>query len=93
VTTFLNSGHLQSLIIFIKPLQHIYKSIQTGKTLHKKRACIMTMNLALRPDPRPCARRQVHPDYMCQLGDVWFTKYNLNGNVNDSHSSTSDNKF
>jgi hypothetical protein len=53
----------------------------------------MTMNLALRPDPRPCARRQVHPDYMCQLGDVWFTKYNLNGNVNDSHSSTSDNKF
>jgi hypothetical protein len=40
-----------------------------------------------------------HFDYQTQneiglfLGVVWFTKCNINGNDNDSHSNTGDNKF
>jgi hypothetical protein len=30
---------------------------------------------------------------MRKYGAVWFTKCNVNGNGNDSHSSTSGNKF
>jgi hypothetical protein len=38
--------------------------------------------------PRFCLHILLFP-----LGAIWFTKYNVNDNSNDLHSSTIDNKF